>query len=224
MRLHARPRISWLPKPVLPQEENDHTRPRWSDVTKGPSKRGEPSLLLPLLRQVTAKLSCHCLPFVQVSTWHSVSFHSRLLGGWSSVKWTTRQSRRQRDGEVADMYAANSPCMLNIESRRQALLPPLLSLGRCLAGPRAPSWRARYLYQAPWLGMADHSVPGGRMAYTSFSPMGVCFPSIANQDFPKNGGRFPGGGRGKGGGYAALVFSLVPPSTMPLIATEIGGA
>lgn len=57
------------------------------------------------------------------------SFHSHLLGGWSSVKWTSRQSQRQRDGEVADTYAANSQCMLNVAGRRQALLPPLIGIG-----------------------------------------------------------------------------------------------
>lgn len=89
-------------------------------------------------------------------------------------------------------------------SRSQAGLASPTHRHRYLAGPRDPSWRARYLDQTPRLGMADHGVPGGQMAYTSFSHRSVFpvrrQPKLAEERFP-----FPGGDggreRGCGSGY-----------------------
>lgn len=59
-------------------------------------------------------------------------------------------------------------------SRSRAGLASPTPRHRYLAGPQAPSWRARYLYQTPWLGMADHSVPGGGRWPTLPFHIGAC--------------------------------------------------
>lgn len=112
-------------------------------------------------------------------------------------------------------------------SRSRAGLASPTPRHRYLAGPRAPSWRARYLYQTPWLGMADHSVPGGadgpHFLFTSERVFPVRRqPKLTEERLPFPGGGDGGRERGCGSGYLFGASKHEPPFRDHLLnATEI---